>query len=474
VALSIIPRIFQMANLLDKIYSISPVWIQNLGVSLYGLYWMQRRYGGNFKADSLRFTQRENYTESEWNEYQQNQLRKLLIHSDSQVPFYQQVFQISGLTRSDLENFTLKDLEKLPVVTKEILRAEPQAFLASKRKKTAKSYLTSGTTGTPLAIRFTKDGDRLVQAAYESRVRNWAGVNYKMSRAMIGGRLVVPRANSKPPFWRYNWVEKQLYMSAFHISPSTAPDYAKALNHYKLDYLVGYASSHFFLARMLDEMRIDMYTPKAVLTSSEKLTLEMRTIIEKVYHCEVFDAYSGVEACCQASECEYHRLHISPDMGIIEFLDDKDQPVKTGIPGRIVATGLLNYAQPLIRYDTGDIGILSGESCPCGRQMPVIEELVGRLEDTVIGKDGRETVRFHGIFTGLVNVREGQVIQEDYDQFRVRLVVGPSFNDQDKNAIYDRFFQRLGRINLDFDIVDQIERTERGKFKAVISKVQRK
>jgi phenylacetate-CoA ligase len=161
-------------------------------------------------------------------------------------------------------------------------------------------------------------------------------------------------------------------------------------------------------------------------------------------------------------------------MGIIEFLDDKDQPVKTGIPGRIVATGLLNYAQPLIRYDTGDIGILSGESCPCGRQMPVIEELVGRLEDTVIGKDGRETVRFHGIFTGLVNVREGQVIQEDYDQFRVRLVVGPSFNDQDKNAIYDRFFQRLGRINLDFDIVDQIERTERGKFKAVISKVQRK
>jgi phenylacetate-CoA ligase len=462
-----------MANLLDKIYSISPVWIQNFGINLYGLYWMQRRYGGNFKADSLRFSQREIYTESKWNEYQQDQLRKLLIHADSQVPYYQQVFQKSGLTRSDLENFTLKDLEKLPVVTKEILRAEPQAFLASKSQKTVKSYLTSGTTGTPLAIRFTKDGDRLVQAAYESRVRNWAGVNYKMSRAMIGGRIVVPKANTAPPFWRYNWVEKQLYMSAFHISPSTAPDYAKALNHYKPDYLVGYASSHFFLARMLDELHINMYQPKAVLTSSEKLTPEMRTTIEKVYKCEVYDAYSGVEACCQASECEHHSLHISPDVGIVELLDENDQPVPTGAPGRIVATGFLNFAQPLIRYDTGDLAIMSIKECECGRNMPIVEELVGRLEDTVIGKDGRETVRFHGIFVGLDHIREGQIIQEDYDRFTLRLAVCPRFCDLDKQMINDRFYQRLGKVVLNFEFVDQIERTERGKFKAVISKVKR-
>jgi len=462
-----------MSTILDKIYSVSPTWLQNLGVSIYGLSWKQRRYGGGFRVYSSEFSRRDYYTYSQWRDYQQDQLRKLLVNAFSHVPYYKTLFLNHNITDNDLSIFKIEDLSQLPVLTKEIIRANQSKFLNDSLKERPNTYMTSGTTGTPLAIAFTREGDRLVQAAYEARVRKWAGVNYRMSRAMIGGRLVVPKADSNPPFWRYNFAERQLYMSAFHISPNNTPEYAKALNFYKPDYLVGYASSHFFLARMIDEIGINMYHPKAVLTSSEKLTKEMRNTIEKVYHCEVFDAYSGVEACCQASECENHRLHISPDMGIIEILDDNDRPVQAGTPGRIVATGLLNFAQPLIRYDTGDIGILSQESCPCGRQMPVIEELIGRLEDTVIGKDGRETVRFHGIFTGLDNVREGQVIQEDYDQFRVRLVVGNGFSNQDKKAIYDRFNQRLGQIKLEFEIVDRIERTERGKFKAVISEVQR-
>ena len=73
----------------------------------------------------------------------------------------------------------------------------------------------------------------------------------------------------------------------------------------------------------------------------------------------------------------------------------------------------------------------------------------------------------------LDNVKEGQVIQEDYDQFRVKLVVGPGFDEEDKQVIYDRFFQRLGPIHLYYEQVDQIERTDRGKFRAVISKVTR-
>lgn len=224
---------------------------------------------------------------------------------------------------------------------------------------------------------------------------------------------------------------------------------------------------------MLDELGVEMYSPKAILTSSEKLTDDMRSMLEKVYRCEVFDAYSGVEACCQASECEYHNMHISPDMGIIEFLDEDDQPVPPGIPGRMIATGFLNFAQPLIRYDTGDIGIYTEDECPCGRQMPLIKELVGRLEDTVVGKDGRETVRFHGIFIGLDHVSEGQIIQEELDRFRIRLVVLPDFGKSDKEIIYDRFQQRLGNIKLDYEFVDKIERTKAGKFRAVISHVKR-
>jgi len=462
-----------MAGILDKIYAISPAWLQNVGVSLYGLYWKGRRYGGDFTKYVSDFKRREGFTFEDWEIYQQACLRQLLLHAYQHVPYYRACFVDLAFDENDLKDFTLADLQKLPILTKEILRAQQDDFLSDDLREKPATYKTSGTTGTPLAIRFTREGDRLAQAVYEARVRNWAGVDYRMSRGMIGGRMVVPKANAQPPFWRYNIFERQLYMSAFHISPSNASDYARALNRYQPDYQVGYASSHYFLARMLDEQGIRMYQPKAVLTSSEKLTDEMRAMIEKVYGCKVYDAYSGVEICCQTSECEHHRMHISPDVGIIELLDDADQPVPLGVPGRIVATGLLNFAQPLIRYDTGDIAILSGEGCSCGRQMPVIEELVGRIEDTVITRDGRETVRFHGIFIGLENVKEGQVIQEDYDRFRVRLVVKPGFGDSDRGIIYDRFEQRLGEINLEYEFVDQIERTKSGKFKAVISKVQR-
>jgi len=463
-----------MAGILDRIYASSPTWLQNIEVSLYGLYWKNRRYGGDFKQFVAEFKRRETFTKKEWQNYQTGKLRQLLVNAIQHVPYYQAQFMSLGLSKTDLDAFTLEALSDLPILDKETLKQNQDRMLSTNISEKPATYQTSGTTGTPLGIKFTRKGDRLAQAAYESRVRNWSGVDYQMSRGMIGGRMVVPEANAGPPFWRYNIFERQLYMSAFHISPENAPLYAQALNQYQPDYLVGYASSHFFLARMLDEKGIDMYSPKAVLTSSEKLTDEMREMIEKVYNCEVFDGYSGVEVCCQASECKYHNMHISPDVGIVELLDDEDQPVPPGVPGRIVATGLLNFAQPLIRYDTGDIAILSEDICPCERKMPVLKELVGRIEDTVITKDGKETVRFHGIFLGLENVKEGQVIQEDYDQFLVKLVVGPFFDEGDKKVIYDRFVQRLGVIQLNYELVDQIEKTERGKFRAVISKVTRK
>lgn len=457
---------------LDQIYAKSPLWLQNFGVSVYGYLWRFMRVGGDFKKYVSDFSERDKYSTGDWHAYQTLQLRKLIAQAIENVPYYQRSYDLN--LGDHIENFEPEQLTKLPLLEKEDIRSKPDDLVAiniSPRK--LHTYYTSGTTGTPLMMRVTRDMHRQWMAAYEVRVRHWAGVNYQMSRAMIGGRLVVPKAKAEPPFWRYNLAERQLYMSAFHISPQNAPSYVKALNHYRPDYLVGYASSHYFLARMISEQGLEVYQPKAVLTSSEKLTPEMRTSLESVYRCPVFDAYSGVEACCLASECEHQRLHVSPDVGIIELIDENGSPVKSGEPGEIVATGLLNFEQPLIRYRTGDLAVWSDEPCPCGREMPVIKELVGRLEDTVIGPDGREMVRFHGIFVGLPHIREGQVIQETLSEFRVRLVVQPDFNEYDRQVIYKRFFDRLGPIELKIELVDHIERTERGKFQAVISNVNR-
>lgn len=463
-----------MSALKERIYRIAPVWLQNAGITAFGLAWRRRRFGGVFREALGEFQARGAWSSGRWMEYQTAQLRDLLLHASATVPYYRRRFAESGITKEEIRRLTTAELGRLPLTDKEDIRSNlaeltSEAFCGKKLY----SYLTSGSTGTPLAVLFSREMHQTWSAAYEARCRAWAGVSNSMSRAMIGGRLVVPNGQARPPFWRYNRVERQLYMSAFHISAENAPAYVGALNERRPDYLVGYASSHYFLARFINELGLAVHRPKAVLTSSEKLLPEMRQEIEKAYRCEVFDAYSGVEACCLASECERHRLHTSPDVGIIELCDDTGRPVPAGVPGEIVATGLLNFAQPLIRYRTGDIAVRSDEVCTCGREMPVLAELVGRFEDTVIGPDGREMVRFHGIFVGLPHVREGQVVQETLTEFRVRLVADAAFDERDRSVIVGRFKERLGEVQVAFDLVNQIERTERGKFRAVISKVRR-
>ena len=174
-----------------------------------------------------------------------------------------------------------------------------------------------------------------------------------------------------------------------------------------------------------------------------------------------------------ATECEHGRLHVSPDFGIVEIVDDDGRPVPPGRPGKVVCTGLANRTQPLIRYDLGDIASWSSESCPCGRDgLRVLEQIVGRLEDVIVGKNGQVTVRFHGLFANLPNIAEGQVIQEDLDHIRIRVVTRDGFNEDDVRTIRTRVAEeRLGPLQVTVERVPFIERTERGKFRAVINRL---
>jgi phenylacetate-CoA ligase len=310
-------------------------------------------------------------------------------------------------------------------------------------------------------------------AGFEARIRHWAGVDRFTPRGMIGGRRVVPEGDARPPFYRYNIFEKQTYFSAYHISASNAHDYLKGIKKHHVKYMTGYAMSNYFLARFFQEQNIEAPNLKAVITSSEKLTLEMRSTFQSVYNCKTYDSWSGLEACGLVSECESGSLHISPDLGIIEILDDQGIPVKPGEVGEVVCTGLINYDQPLIRYRIGDMMRLGRHACTCGRNMPVIEEIVGRVEDTVIGEDGREMVRFHGIFIDLPNLVEGQIIQNTLTSFEIKIVTNGRWTQVESETIRKRMNSQLGSIDLQINEVSEIARNQNGKFQAVISHLKR-
>jgi phenylacetate-CoA ligase len=105
--------------------------------------------------------------------------------------------------------------------------------------------------------------------------------------------------------------------------------------------------------------------------------------------------------------------------------------------------------------------------------MPILKELIGRLEDTVIGPDGRETVRFHGITLGIPAIRESQIIQETLNHFVVKVVAPDGLTEADRAKMIARFHERLGPVQVEILPVETIERTARGKYRAVLSKVPR-
>jgi len=389
------------------------------------------------------------------------------------VSYYKEKWNAKGISEETLRQITMDNLHHLPLLEKDDVRKFGKTSLLSDIKERGSFFQSSGTTGTPTAILFSKTMHQKWSAAYEARVRNWAGVDRHMSRAMIGGRRVVPKANAAPPFFRYNQVEKQIYFSAYHIAPDTVQGYVTGIHKHQPAYLVGYAMSHYFLARFIKEKGLVVPAMRAVITSSEKLTQDMRDVLEQVYQCKTYDGWSGVEACGLVSECEHGSMHISPDVGYIELLNEKGKPVQHGEIGEVVCTGFLNDDQPLIRYRIGDYMRLSNKQCACGRQMPVVEEITGRMEDVIIGKDGREMVRFHGIFTGIDKIQKGQIVQETLNDIIINVQVDEVLTLAEKEVLTKRIYSQLDGVNVQIFEMKEIPCGANGKFRAVVSKVKR-
>jgi phenylacetate-CoA ligase len=456
--------------MLNKIYGYFPTFIQNILISIYGYYWKRRRYGGVFEKHILIFKAHERFSEKQWEDYQTKELRKLLIHAFTTVPFYKKLYEENGFSLSSFQQFEISDLKKLPFLEKEDLRKFGDSELLSSKRVRGKFYASSGSTGTPVKIYFSKKSHQIWSALYETRVRNWAGVNFKDSRIMIGGRRVLPNNQQKPPFYRYNHAEKQYYFSAYHISLKNTKFYVEAINESRAAYIVGYAMSIFLLAKNIQSQQLKVNPLKAILTSSEKLTLVMRNTIEEVFKCKVFDAYSGVEACGLISENQVGELIFSNDSGIMEILNANGEDVKSGETGEVIATGFINYDQPLIRYRIGDcVNLSKKQQSKSGCHMLMIEEIEGRAEDVVIGVNGQQMVRFHGIFINIPLLILAQVIQISLKEMIIKLVVEEQFDKNYEQVMISRLTSQLGAVSISFEYVSEIEKTKSGKYKAVIS-----
>lgn len=456
-------------GLADSLYARLPVWAQHLAVTAYGVGWYRKRFGPVYRRAVQDFREQESWDAERRQAWIRERLGAQLRIACEQVPFYAETW-----TETEKAAARAGRLAELPRLDKQDLRGRETAFLRRDLKpRKPLVFHTSGSSGTPIATYWTVDEHRRAMALREARSAGWAGVSFADPRATFSGRIVVPDPHSRGPFYRFNLVEKQVYFSAFHLSSAHAAAYVEALHRHRTVWMTGYAVSFYLLAEhMLEQSLAPPPSLRAVITTSEKVTPEMRRVMEEAYGSPVFEEYSTVENISFASACEHGRLHVSPEAGIVEILRPDGSTCEPGEPGEVVATGLLRSFQPLIRFRLGDEAVWDDASCPCGRSLPVLKEVIGRLEDVVVGPDGRRLVRFHGIFVDLPAVREGQIIQEAVDHIHAKVVPSADWTDAAVAEIRDRLVQRLGHgIRVSVETVEHIPRTASGKFRAVISKI---
>jgi phenylacetate-CoA ligase len=464
----------RVKSLLQRVYPYLPVPIQNAGISAYGYVYKRERFGPAFLPTVAEFEARDRWEPQRMRDYLTATLREV-VRRASDAPYYRERWSAAGLTASDITDITPDSLHRIPILPKEELRRNPMGFVPDRNTPQGLlSYFSSGSTGTPIKAICTRRAQQRFAAAREVRSYRWAGTSILRPRAMIGGQPILSSANASPPHYRYNFAERQVYFSAYHIAPATLSDYVAGFNRYQPECVTGYAFSQFLIARLMLEQRLTFaFTPRAAVTSSEALTGAMRDVIRRAWGCRAYQEYGSVENCGLATECEHGSLHVSSDFGIVEIVDDDGHAVGPGVEGRVLCTALLNDAQFLIRYEIGDTAMWSEKPCTCGRDhLPVLKAITGRIEDVVVGPGGRELVRFHGIFINLPHVVKGQVVQEALDRFTVRVIADEAFGQGEIDEIGRRMRARLGPVAVTVERVTELERSARGKVRAVISKLR--
>ncbi|HQP55971.1 MAG TPA: hypothetical protein PLN83_07660 [Syntrophorhabdus sp.] len=458
-------------DLVEFIYSRSPVLAQNLAVSWYGWSTARRRYRGEFLNFVEQVRDRERWPREDLESYQDKQILKL-CHSASASPFYHKRFEDAGFKPE--RDAHREGLKKLPFLTKDEYRSCANELLTRKPERGVITFKSSGTTGTPCRILRSRRTDQHIWAYWEARCWNWFGSNWRSRKAVFGVRKVHPVDRQRPPFWRRDWLTGVCYFSVYHLRRDNLRAYCEALQEFQPEQVLAYPSAIWPVVSFALNEGIKLPVVKGVVTTSETLLDQQKAALEAAFSCQVYDQYGAAEACVFGATCEHGRLHLSPDYAFVEILLPDGRPAKPGEAGEIVCTGFMNDLQPLIRYRLGDVVRLSDkQDCPCGRQMPILDRIEGRVEDTLWTLNGDPVIRFDTVFKGIDGVVEGQVAQLARGEFEIRVVIDGRFSESESSRLVWNMNTHLGPGHtVSVRVVESIPRTKGGKFKAVSNEVQ--
>ncbi len=395
-------------------------------------------------------------------------LSRLLDHCFDNVPYYRKLFAELGLHRSDFAS--LEDLSRIPITNKDVLLDHHEEFKADNFERyRPQELLTSGTTGTPLRVYWDIDIN-VLELTCIWRQFSWTG--YRLGEPFLD---IHSRILDAPNGYLWNWRCRGLVVSSDNMDASNIERYATILRKYHLKLWRGHPAAINTLCHLLDEAGIDDTKPQYVVTSSEALLDHQRRFIEAWTGVPVCDNYGLMEHNALICQCLEGGYHIASEYGIVEIIKEDGTPAQPGEEGRIVATGLHNKAFPLLRYDTGDYAIQSDRTCSCGRTLPLVERITGRIDDRLLTAEGKWVSGLSSVFYPARGIRIAQLVQEEPRTLDVYLVPARDYSDGVKTFLCADLKRKLGEaMNIRIHLVEEVPFRAPGKFKFVVSKLKEK
>jgi phenylacetate-CoA ligase len=398
----------------------------------------------------------------------------MVRHAYEHVPYYRDVFEQQGVSPADIRGAA--DLACLPRMNKATIRREYSRL----RARNAEQYRpfavrTSGTTGQP--VEFLLDSSaNILEFAFYWRWFGWSGYRpgNRLAELTASHFLRYPERVLQPyEFQRYSG---RLLLNSIELSAARVAEFATAIRRYRPLFLKGTPSAIGYCSSILRSLGIDDLRFQAVFCTGEMLLPATRRLITQTLRSPVFDGYGHMERTAAICECPAGNLHVNTEYGVLEIVDEIGEGTGETIRGLAVGTGLHCFAMPLLRYETGDVIVYEARPgrCSCGRVMPLILRIEGRLNDAVVTPDGRVITTLFLVIDQFPDIKLGQIIQDDQEHLLVRIAPAKDWSAENEQELVRRLRNFVGEA-MRITILCEPENSLRfcnngnGKWRTVIS-----
>ena len=403
---------------------------------------------------------------------QEEKLTALLKSAHENCSWHRERMNTAGIDPDD--SVSLEDLRRLPTMDKQDALAHGDQMVWRGVPGGVFKYNTGGSSGQPLIFYFGRRR-QASDAAGRMRARRWWGVEPGDPEVYLWGAPVELNKTDRIKTLRDRLIN-QLVLNAFEMSPVAMDEYVQAIQAFHPHCIYGYASSLALLAAHILDRKLNLQLPKlkVVCTTGEPLFDYQRKLISAAFGSPVANEFGSRDIGFTAHETPQGQMLLMSESIILEVLDEQGQPALPGETGEAVMTALESFAQPFIRYRTGDMVRVANESCSAGRGLDVIAEVLGRSTDFVVRADGTimHALAVIYVLRTVAGVAEFKIVQHTVHDFEVLVVPNASWQESGRIEIESGLYKRLGDdIHIDLRLVESIPAEASGKHRYVVSRV---